>query len=208
MSMTSLPTRPPVEVIDDICTKLADKRSGSGAAYSMIVGAGFSFGGVPLTKELLHERIGDFYYLDDSEGERSRKKCRRLSADYWKEFNTAATRAGEKPVDLDHEGLPANPSEAYQHLFSYRVANALFSPTTDLNAKGYLAKLQGRRDAAKCTPAPPPPVAGEKFVKEFLHHVLDPNGYLTTHGYRSGDGDYCTTGRTTLNGEHFFLASL
>lgn len=210
MHSTSLPTKSPVQVIDDIRTKLADKRSGSGAAYAMIVGAGFSYGSVPLTKELLHEHIGDFYYPDQdmSARERSREQCRKLSADYWKEFNAAASHAGEKPIETDDAELPANPSEAYQHLFSYRVAKALFSPTTGLNAESLLARLQRQRDAARGAPAAPLSIAGEKFVKEFLHYVLDPRGYYSSHGHGSGEGDYCTTGRTTLNGAHFFLASL
>jgi hypothetical protein len=66
------------EVIADIQTKLDEEPRPPRAAYALIVGAGFSYPVVPLTRELLHERIGDFYYPRDKtmEGsmERSRKK--------------------------------------------------------------------------------------------------------------------------------------
>jgi hypothetical protein len=180
MNSTGLPTRSPARVIADICTKLADKRSGSGAAYAMIVGAGFSYGGVPLTKELLRERIGDFYYPAESEGRRSRKECRELSADYWKEFNVAASHAGEKPVEMDDAGLPANPSEAYQHLFSYRVANALFSPTTDFNAESLLDRLQRQRDAAvSCCGTP---VYRGREIREGISTLRSRSGRLLLYG--------------------------
>jgi hypothetical protein len=58
---TDLPIKSPTQVID-IQAKLNEKPRKRGAAYTMIVGAGFSYGVVPLTEELLHERIGDFYY--------------------------------------------------------------------------------------------------------------------------------------------------
>ena len=176
MSDTTFPVKTPVSVIDDICARVADLHSGPGAAYAMIVGAGFSHGSVPLTRELLNERIGDYYYLNqDMEGfERDSRQCRRLSADYWKEFNAAARDSGEPAVEVDGDGLPMQTSEAYQSLFTYRVANALFSSGPDLTAGRYLARLMAQGTVRGSRPAAPRVLAGEKFVRDFLRNVLDP----------------------------------
>lgn len=206
-----LPTKTAAEVIADIQTKLNQKPRRQGTAYALIVGAGFSYPLVPLTRELLHERIGDFYYPRDKtmEGsiERSLDQRRKLSRRYWKDFNEAASLAGEPLVALGHDDLPMNPTEAYQSLFTYHTANALFSPEPDPLAGGWLARTKQRRGIPEPEPKPRA-LAGEKFVRDFLQDVLDPGGY-ESRGESLGDGpDYCTTGRNRLNAAHFFLASL
>src|SRR4051812_14565356 len=69
------------------------------AAYVLIVGAGFSYGVVPLVDKLLNETIGDYYYPDlDQWGERPASVLRKHSADFWKEFNKSAQAAGQQTV--------------------------------------------------------------------------------------------------------------
>jgi hypothetical protein len=209
MSDTTFPVKTPFSVIDDICAKVADGHSGPGAAYAMIVGAGFSHGSVPLTRELLNERIGDYYYLKDIEGPgRDPRKSRRLSADFWKEFNAAALDAGEAAVEVDRNGLPVQTSAAYQSLFTYRVANVLFSSGPNLTQGTYLARLLAQRTPRGSPPASPRVLAGEKFVRDFLLNVLDPGGYRSSPSARGGRSDYVTTGRQVVNSAHFFLASV
>jgi tetratricopeptide (TPR) repeat protein len=200
-------TMTPATLIETIRATLSEKSSSQLAAYALIVGAGFSHGVVPLTKELLHERIGDFYYLHDMEGgERSSKEKQKLSRDYWKEFNRATAAAGEPVIELDRKGLPANPSVAYQQLFTYRTANTLFDSAPKTSFTPYLDSLKKYREALEPQPKAKA-LAGQQFVREFLQDVLDPGGYLSAHG-AAGAKDWCTTGRSDLNAAHFFLASL
>ena len=107
MSTTEeLPTKTPAQVIEDILAKLSSGGGGKRAAYTMIVGAGFSCGVVPMTKDLMHEWIGDFYYPFDTTGaERTPRQRRKLSRDYWKEFNAAAIRNNLPAVELDQNGV-------------------------------------------------------------------------------------------------------
>lgn len=148
-----LPIKTPTQLIADIQAKLEEKPRRPGSAYALIVGAGFSYPVVPLTRELLHESIGDFYYPRDksSEGscERSPNERRKLSRNYWKEFNSVGSLAGEPGVELDRKGLPANPFVAYQSLFTYRTANALFSSAPDPLAGSWLASLDAQRGIRK-----------------------------------------------------------
>jgi tetratricopeptide (TPR) repeat protein len=209
--MALLPIKSPVELIEEIRSKLLEKPRKKGSAYALIVGAGFSHGVVPLTKELLHERIGDFCFPKDMsmEGatERTSSQRQRLSRKYWKEFNDAGEELGEVPIELNRRGLPVNPSEAYQFLFDYRVANALFAPDPDAPVYRFLSSVAPSGDGAGEV-AERPVLAGEKFVKEFLQDVLDQGGYIN-NGLGVGDShDYCSTGRNKLNAAHFFLASL
>jgi tetratricopeptide (TPR) repeat protein len=207
-TLTELPTKSTTQVIEDIRVKLTEKPRREGSAYTMIVGAGFSYGVVPLTKELLHERIGDFYYaLDktlDGSIERSRRQAEKLSRDYWKEFNSAGSLAGEPLVELDRKGLPVNPSLAYQNLFTYRTANALFAASPAPSFSPWLDRIKRQRGLLEPQPRV---IAGEKFVKEFLQDIFDPGGYIQGEGL-GASRDYCTTGRNNLNSAHFFLASL
>jgi hypothetical protein len=206
--MEVLSVKSDAELIEDIRAKLSEKPRKKGAAYALIVGAGFSHGIVPLTKELLHEHIGNFYYpegADEGAGQRTRSQCQRLSRKYWKEFNDAGLQSSQPRVELDDRDLPRYPSIAYQELFTYRTANSLFASAPDLSEGKFMAQLRKRREAVN-PPPPPRTLAGEKFVKEFLQDVLDRGGYLSHEG--TPHEDYCTTGRSDLNAAHFFLASL
>jgi hypothetical protein len=201
-----IPTKTPAQVIEEICAKLTEKPRRKAPAYTLIVGAGFSYGVVPLTKELLHERIGDFYFVD--QGQPSMEQKRELSALYWKEFNAAGSSCNEPLVELNNEGLPKDPTAAYQLLFTYRVANALFSQGQNEAAeRSYIARLKRQRPAVRGGPGPHL-LGGEKFVKGFLRHFFDPGGYEPEGEQANRTRDYCTAGRNNLNGAHFFLASL
>ena len=55
------------------------------AAYTLIVGAGFSCGVIPLTGQLMRETIGD-YYIPDQDGafgQRPSQALRKHSASFW-----------------------------------------------------------------------------------------------------------------------------
>jgi hypothetical protein len=207
MRMSTMQTMPPATLIEAIRATLSENSQSPLAAYALIVGAGFSHGVVPLTRELLHERIGDFYYPRGSEEgsgeERSSKEKQRLSRAYWKEFNAATVAAGEPFIELDRKGLPVNPSVAYQQLFTCRTTNTLFDSAPKIRASPYLANLRKHRDR----PRPQAKVmAGQQFVKEFMQNELDRGGYLSEAG--PAGKSWLTTGRSELNAAHFFLASL
>ena len=55
----------------------------------------------PLTAELLHEQIGDYYFDNQSDVVRSVAQKRRLSASYWKDYNAVGHTSGEAVVDLE-----------------------------------------------------------------------------------------------------------
>ena len=155
--MEVLPVKSAAELIEDILAKLSEKPRKKGAAYALIVGAGFSHGIVPLTKELLHEHIGSFYYPEgaaEGAGQRTRRECQRLSRDYWKEFNGAGLKSSEPTVELDDQGLPLYPSLAYQELFTYRTSNSLFASAPGLPEGKFMARLRKSREAVE--PPPPP----------------------------------------------------
>lgn len=118
------------------------------AAYVLVVGAGFSYGVMPLTRELMHETIGDYYYPDQDQSsmERPARTLQKYSASFWREFNEASEREGLEVVEVDHRGLPKEPGAAYRTLFTYKGANALFGPQEK----------------------------GKKFVQGFLRYVLAP----------------------------------
>ena len=153
----------PEELVSEILRKLQAKPHSSTwheyklapdpsepAAYTIIVGAGFSYGVVPLTAELMRETIGD-YYIPDQDGafgQRPPKALRKHSASFWAEFNEASKQAGLPLVELDREHLPVEPGEAYHPLFAYEGANALF-------------RKKGER-----------PGDGKRFVKGFLRYAL------------------------------------
>jgi hypothetical protein len=187
-------------LIDDIGAKLSEQPRKEDAAYALIVGAGFSYGVVPMTKELLHELIGSYYYLSDGNTELSCEEARDKSRDYWQEFNNVSEKLGEPGIELD-KGLPANDSAAYQELFTYRIANAHFGPPSYQPGK-FLARMKKARPADKSMSAPKM-LSGEKFVRDFLRYALDPGVYLP--GDNAGSS---IIGRSHLNEAHRFLASL
>ena len=106
----------PMPTYDDYSPELVPVEP---AAFSMIVGAGFGFGAVPMVAELMLERIGDFYFPDQdmSSLERPRSVCRKNSAGFWREFNEAAAKVGRPEVTLNNRDLPVDCAAAYNRLF-------------------------------------------------------------------------------------------
>src|SRR5437773_310065 len=194
--MNILPIKSPAELIEDIRAKLSEKPDGEGAAYALIVGAGFSYGVMPMTEELMRERIGDYYYYENVyEGD---EQVQRLCREYWKEFNAASVESGEPTVQLDRHGLPLDPAAAYQLLFTHRALNAFFAlapvPST------YIDRLKKSRPVEE-----PKMRKGEKFGREFLKEMLGFGGDLSDKG---GKADQRQTGPGKLNDAHRFLALL
>jgi hypothetical protein len=115
--------------------------------YTLIVGAGFSHPSIPLTRKIVREEIGDFFYLQDQEmpGARTRSQKERDSIRFWREFNTAIP--ANAAVKLNPVGLPLDPSAAYRSLFAMRLSNPAF--------------YDGFGN-------------GTDFLKEFLRHFLNP----------------------------------
>jgi hypothetical protein len=172
------------------------------AAYVLILGAGFSFGVVPLVDELMQQTIGDYYYPDqDQWGKRPASVNRKDSARFWAEFNEAAAKERLPSVELDSNGLPKNPGAAYQCLFTYEGPNVLFAQLgPKRKRKSLLERLQQQREGSQAPKEEreEKPNTGERFVKGFLRYVLDPGA---EHGYGS-------TGRSELNSAHIYLAAL
>jgi hypothetical protein len=172
------------------------------AAFVLLLGAGFSYGVVPLVGELMQETIGDYYYPDqDQWGKRPAVVLRKNSADFWREFNTAAREEKLPIVALDEKGLPTSPGAAYQSLFTYEGAKALFRQLKPKAKRmSYLERLEQSREPSQVPKEQreEQPNTGERFVKGFLRYVLDPGA---EHGWGS-------TGRNQLNAAHIFLAAL
>jgi hypothetical protein len=177
------------------------------AAYAVIVGAGFSHGIVPLVRKLMHETIGGHYIPDQDQSsmERPASVLRKHSATFWAQFNKAAAANGLPVVAVNGRGLPKDPGAAYQHLFAYQGANALFAFTErkerELSYRklSYVEKLQQRRDGRSANEKPQESQdTGEQFVKGFLRYVMDIG---SEHGHGS-------TGRSDLNLANIYLAAL
>jgi hypothetical protein len=174
----------------------------SSAAYALIVGAGFSHGVVPLVRELMHETIGGYYIPDQEQSsmERPTSVLREHAADFWAEFNAAAAQHGLPVVAVDGRGLPEDPAAAYQYLFTYQGANALFALTDpDERTLGHVEQLQQRREARSGNERrQQPQETGERFMKGFLRYVMD----------IGSEAGYGSTGRSDLNPANIYLAAL
>jgi hypothetical protein len=209
--MTDVPTITQDELVRRIKAKLESMKHRSpysefsvapapaeSAPYVLILGAGFSYGVVPLVGELMQETIGDYYYPDQDESflQRPANVRRRDSANFWAEFNKAAMSERLPTVALNGKGLPKTPGAAYQYLFTYEGANILFAQHGPKTGNSWLEHLRQHR-ADNQTPEKQPNI-GERFVKGFLRYVLDPGA---EHGYGS-------TGRNYLNPAHIYLAAL
>lgn len=170
-------------------------------AYVLIVGAGFSYGVVPLVNELILQTIGDHYYPDQDQSSMKRPESvqRKDSAQFWKLFNRKAEKAGLPTLELDRAGLPKTPAAAYQYLFDYRVADLMIAPE-DRPPTGFYEGLvsQRRRSQGLAPEVGKAQSRGAPFVKGFLRFVLDPG---CEHGFGS-------TGRNELNPAHRYLAGL
>jgi hypothetical protein len=204
----------PRELADRICETVGKPRSPQwshfnaalvpteAAPYALVVGAGFSYGVVPLVRELMHETIGNYYYPDQDQSSmpRDRGTARTDSAAFWEEVNAAAERAGQDAIAVDASGLPADPGSAYQTLFTYRLVNELFAQAPK-RAISWVESIAQRRRRATSNESTMPATranVGERFLKGFLRYVLDP-------GSESG---YGSTGRVGLNPAHIYLGAL
>jgi hypothetical protein len=65
----ALRVKPVPEVVKDIRGAVTVRGSGrsESASHALIVGAGFSHPSVPLTRRIVREEIGDFFYLQDQD---------------------------------------------------------------------------------------------------------------------------------------------
>jgi hypothetical protein len=171
------------------------------APFSLIVGAGFSAGVVPMVGELLCETIGDYYHRDQDQSSvpRPRSVLRENSAAFWAALNGAAEKARLERVALDPAGLPAQPGDAYQTLFAYELCDRLFADAPPPSTPPSLyERMRAERERAS-RPAPPAVSGrGTRFLKGFLRYVLDPG---SEHGHGS-------TGRAALNPAHIYLGAL
>lgn len=173
------------------------------APYVLILGAGFSHGIVPLVDELMKQTIGGYYYPDQDQSsmERTTNVLRKNSKGFWKEFNNTAAQENLPIVDLGRDGLPIKPDEAYQYLFTFKGANAMFKDSQDDSyQKSYIERPKEERESVKELKDHEikKPDKGERFVKGFLRYILDQGA---EHGYGS-------VGRMRLNPAHIYLASL
>ena len=172
------------------------------AAFALIVGSGFSSGEVPLVRELMHETIGDYYYPDEEMTwmRRPRSVLRRNSRQVpGREFNAAAGKSGLGEIELDRNGLPQDPAEAYQKLFTYTAANVLFEKPPPPQPKRWIDRmLAARADLQEASEPQTASEVGAGFLKGFLRYTLDPG---SAYGYGS-------TGRAQLNQAHIYLAAL
>jgi hypothetical protein len=140
--MTSVRTMTAGEFVEQVAARLAAEPHRPGhndfdaasrpvppAAYALIVGAGFSRGVVPMVRQLMHETVGDFYFPDQDQSsmKRAPEVLQRHSADFWSEFNRAAGANDLPLIEVDGDGLPADPGTTYQALFTYEGVNALFA---------------------------------------------------------------------------------
>jgi hypothetical protein len=175
------------------------------AAFALIVGAGLSHPVVPLVRKLMCETIGDYFIPDQDQSsmERPRTVLLEHSADFWSRLNEAAVANGLPEVVMDRSGLPEDPGSAYQYLFTYHGANALFALEEDSERKlrkpSFLERLlQSRASQSANTPSLEPQDSGERFLQGFLRYVMD-------IGCERG---YGSSGRSYLNEAHIYLAAL
>lgn len=170
-------------------------------AYVLILGAGFSYGVVPLVDELMQQTIGDYYYPDQDQSslKRPARVLRKDSARFWAEVNKAAAKEKLPIVELDGKGLPKTPGDAYQYLFTYEATKVLFAKVGP-KKKTYLERLQETRQVSHALKDQREEKlnTGERFVNGFLRYVLDPGA---EYGFGS-------TGRNNLNLAHIYLAAL
>ena len=110
------------------------------AAYTLILGAGFSVPSIPMTSTVVREAIGEF----DAESEADERveltpsQRERRSIKFWEEFNEEAPE--DLLVELNPVGLPRDHGAAYRSLFAARVKHPKFFGTA--LAAAYLRKFQ------------------------------------------------------------------
>ena len=78
------------------------------AAYALVLGAGFSYGIVPLVREPVEEAIGDYYCCDQDQSSMERPAAvrRKDSKQFWSELNLATGRTNKPTVELNNGSSP------------------------------------------------------------------------------------------------------
>lgn len=172
------------------------------APYTLIAGAGFSAGVVPLVRELMTETIGDYFFPDQDQSSIPRPSDVRRghSRDFWREFNRIAAHRAQPEVVVDDQGLPTEPGTAYQALFSSQdVLDQMVNPEpVQRQRPSFLGKLREQRLKASEVELPSREPLGDRFLRGFLRYVIDP-------GSESGHG---STGRNNINPAHVHLAAI
>lgn len=172
------------------------------APYTLIVGAGFSAGVVPLVRELMTETIGDYFIPDQDQSSLPRPSdaLRRHSRDFWRDFNRIAAQRAMPAIAVDNRRLPVDPGVAYQTLFSSQavLAEMVDSEPEPPPRQRYVERLRALRYGAPPVHDPPREPLGDQFLRGFLRYVIDP-------GSEFGHG---STGRNALNPAHSHLAAI
>ncbi|MBL8352085.1 MAG: hypothetical protein JNL87_17450 [Burkholderiaceae bacterium] len=174
------------------------------AAYTLVVGAGFSAGVVPMVRELMQQTIGGYYFVGDMEGtasDRSPSWLRRRSGEFWREFNAAAHRLhGCDAVALrSRDGQPLDCAAAYRTLFQFDIATEMFRTRPEDRPQRRRPRHGSLRAAVDGGDSPGADAElGRDFVQGFLEYIVAP-------GIEHGSG---FTGRTKLNPAHRELARL
>ncbi len=117
-------------------------------AFTLILGAGFSYGLVPLTRDMMHAEIGPCL-RGEPEGLAPARK-RELTIEFWHEFNALnQANATGCQVDLGDDGLPTDCTAAYQTVSRARAIGGI---GTVREARDFLrtmiAKSRGRLNGA------------------------------------------------------------
>lgn len=174
------------------------------AAYTLIVGAGFSAGVVPLVRELMQQTIGGYWFVGDMEGtaaDRSPSWLRRRSGEFWREFNAAARRLHgcDAVVLRSRDGQPLDCAAAYRTLFQFDIAAEMVRPRPEDRPQRRGPRAEPlRADGDGDDPPGVDAALGRDFVQGFLEYIVAP-------GIEHGCG---FTGRTRLNPAHRELARL
>jgi tetratricopeptide (TPR) repeat protein len=109
------------------------------AVFTLIVGAGFSYGVVPLTRDMMRAEVGAWMSGDDAGLPLERKQA--LSAEFWRAFNEDNRRLETGcRVDLDGTHLPIDPTAAYQTLCRKQAAGGI---ATVQQAREFLRAMVG-----------------------------------------------------------------
>jgi tetratricopeptide (TPR) repeat protein len=110
--MKKLASVTPAHLVAHVGTALKRPWSPGKSAFTLVLGAGFSYGLVPLTRQMMREEIGAWA---ERELDASLERKRSLTAQFWRHFNAQNERYGTScRVVLDADGLPSDATAAYQ----------------------------------------------------------------------------------------------
>src|SRR5436190_22028684 len=109
-------------------------------AYTLILGAGFSYGVVPTTWQMMREEIGPWFAGNRGHDDLPGDEKKALTRAFWADFNRKNAEKGtrsngyEIQVRLDAEGLPRDATLAYQ---TVSKGNALHGINTVDSARDF-----------------------------------------------------------------------